>query len=251
MGDFLISLENVGLSVPTMQAKARSLLTNPIVLVTDLYLNRGQRTHADLLKGISLTVRPGDKIAVLGRNGAGKSTLLRLIGRVYEPSYGEVTYEASTMGFFSTQNGILPQATGLENIYLRGLELGLSLGDIRKRIPDIVEFSELDDVLQQPVYTYSAGMQLRLAVAITFSVQPEVLLLDEWIGAGDAAFRDKITNRLNAIIDRSQGLMLASHNHGLLERVCNRAIVLSRGEIVYEGSVVSAKRFFKDHQTCL
>ena len=168
-----------------------------------------------------------------------------------KPTSGTITYRSNPMGFFSTQSGILADATGLENIYLRGIELGLSLSQIRSRIDSIVEFSGLGAHLDKPVYAYSAGMKLRLAVAITFTVEPDVLLLDEWIGASDSEFRERISGRLNEIIDKSRGLMLASHNHGLLEKVCNKAIVIANGHIVYEGSVSDAIDYFKRNQRAL
>lgn len=234
--------------MPNLQAKVTSIMANPVRMISDFYFRRDERSNVSLLRNINLTLKAGDRIGLIGRNGAGKSTLLRLIGKVYEPSSGNVVYNAEPMGFFSTQNGIHPEATGLENIYLRGLELGYSLSEIRERIERIVSFAGLEEHLNKAVYTYSAGMQLRLAVAITFTVEPEVLLLDEWIGAGDASFRDRITKRLNEIIDKSSGLMLASHNHGLLKRTCNKGLVLSNGEIEFTGDIDSAIDFFKENQ---
>jgi len=248
MSKYLIELNNVNLSVPSTQAKAESMLTNPARIISDFYFRRDTRCNVTLLKNISFSLKAGQRIGILGRNGAGKSTLLRLIGKIYEPSKGSIKYNAEPMGFFSTQNGILPEATGLENIYLRGLELGYSLSEIRKRVESIVTFSGLEDHLNKPVHTYSAGMKLRLAVAITFTVEPEVLLLDEWIGAGDAEFKSKITKRLNEIISISSGLMLASHNHELLKRTCSEGLVLSKGQIMFTGPIDEAIIFFRKNQ---
>ncbi len=251
MNNTLIELKNVSLSVPSLQAKAASALSNPLRMISNFYLQRDQRATVALLRDIDFSLNAGDRIGILGRNGAGKSTLLRLIGKVYEPSEGVVEYSSEPMGFFSTQNGILPDATGLENIYLRGLELGFSLAEIRERASSIVAFSGLEEHLNKPVYSYSAGMKLRLAVSITFTVEPEVLLLDEWIGAGDADFKEKITCRLEDIIDKSKGLMLASHNDGLLKRTCNRGLVLSKGQVVFQGAIDDAIDLFRDNQEML
>jgi ABC-type polysaccharide/polyol phosphate transport system ATPase subunit len=158
MSKHLIELDNVSLTVPGLQAKAESMLINPVKMISDFYFQRDTRCKMTLLENINFSLEAGQRIGILGRNGAGKSTLLRLVGKIYEPSKGSIKYNAEPMGFFSTQNGILPEATGLENIYLRGL-----------------------------------------------TVEPDVLLLDEWIGAGDADFKNKITNRLNEIIDISRG----------------------------------------------
>lgn len=248
MSSPLVELKSVCLEVPHLQAKASSILTNPLKMLSNLYLRRDERKTIRLLENISFTINASDRIGVLGRNGAGKSTLLRLVGKVYEPSSGTVYYNTDPVGFFTTGSGMLPEATGLENIYLRGLELGYKLSEIKNKVEEIVEFAGLEEHLNKPIYMYSTGMNLRLAVAITFTVEPELLLLDEWIGAGDADFKKKITSRLNEIIDKSKGFMVASHNHSLLRQTCNRGIVISKGEISFIGSIDDAINYFRNKQ---
>lgn len=247
MNNPLVKLEAVSLEIPQLQAKISSIITHPLRMLYNFYFRRDERKTINLLNNIDLTINSGDRIGVVGRNGAGKTTLLRLVGRVYKPSSGFTYYNTDPVGFFTTQYGILPEATGLENIYLRGLELGYKLSDIREKIEGIVEFAGLEEHLNKPIYTYSTGMHLRLAVAITFTVEPELLLLDEWIGAGDEDFRKKVTVRLNQIIDKSKGLMLASHNHALLRKTCNRGIVISKGQISFDGSIEESISFFRNN----
>ena len=157
MNDPLIKLNNVSLAVPSLKAKASSMLTNPARMISDFYFQRDKRSNVTLLENISFALVPGQRIGLLGRNGAGKSTLLRLIGKVYEPSKGTIVYNSAPLGFFSTQNGMLPEATGLENIYLRGVELGYSLSEIREKMEDIVAFAGLAEHLNKPVYTSSVA----------------------------------------------------------------------------------------------
>lgn len=229
-----------------MRAHVYSASTNPLKMISDFYCYRNHRTHATLLQDISLNLEAGQRIGILGCNGAGKSTLLRLIGKIYSPTSGIIKYNAEPLGFFSIQYGINPEAIGLENIYLRGVELGYTLAEIREKAQDIIAFSGLGDHINKPVHSYSAGMMLRLAAAITLTVEPEVLLLDEWIGMGDRDFSIKIQKRLHEIVENASGLMLASHNRGLLRRVCGEGIVLSEGRIVYSGPINDAIECFDE-----
>ena len=243
----LIDACRIGLSVPVFEPQERSILKNPLSLVTDFYFGGEQRTDHTLLDGISFRLMPGERIALIGENGAGKSTLLRVVGGIYRPSSGRLVLKCKPRGLFDIALGFQPEATGLENIYLRGLEMGLPMVAIREKLNEIADFSGLGDNIDKPFNSYSAGMRLRLAVAVALSVQPDVMLLDEWIGAGDATFQAKVTARMNDLVQGARGLMLASHNDTLLKRVCTKGMVLSGGRCVFQGDLKDALNYYHEN----
>ena len=154
---------------------------------------------------------------MIGVNGSGKSTLLRVLAGIYVPTTGTLTVNGTAKGMFDISMGMHTEATGLENIYMRGLQMGLNLQEIKTLIPEIIEFSELKEVIDNPFNTYSTGMRMRLAFSISTMIDPDILLLDEWIGAGDAGFRRKINNRMDSLIEQSRGVVVASHNMSLMK----------------------------------
>ena len=235
--DVLMEAKNIGLSVPVYLPQERSILRNPASLLSDFYFNDRNRHFTELLRDFSFSLFPGQRLAIIGMNGAGKSTLLRLLGGIYRPTKGTLTINCKPKGLFDVSLGLLGDATGLENLYLRGLEMGLSTSEIRALLPQILEFSELSDAIDKPLNTYSTGMRLRLAVSLALSVQPDVMLLDEWIGSGDSMFQAKVTDRMNKLVDGSRGLILASHNDILLKRVCSHGIVIHKGQSVFSGGI--------------
>lgn len=243
----LIDAVKIGFSMPVYQPQERSIMSNPMSLLTDFYTSGHERHIKAILRDVTFQVRPGDRIGIIGQNGAGKSTLLRLVGGIYQPTEGTLTCNCRPKGLFDIAVGFVPDATGLENTYLRGLEMGMSMADIRARVPSIVDFSGLAEAIDRPFVTYSAGMRLRLAVAIALSVQPDVMLLDEWIGAGDATFQVKVTARMNELVDGAKALMLASHNDALLKRVCNRGMVMNQGSCVFQGPIAEALAYYHSH----
>lgn len=174
-------------------------------------------------------------MGLLGHNGAGKSTLLRLLGRVYEPTAGSVRIEGRIGSLIDVSLGIDPEASGRENIYLRGAMLGLTRAQIQHHFDDIVAFSELGDFIEMPVRTYSSGMHLRLAFAVSTVVRPEILLMDEWLSVGDESFKHKAEQRLSDLVQATRILVLASHSRELIQHTCNRVIWLEHGRIRMDG----------------
>jgi ABC-2 type transport system ATP-binding protein/lipopolysaccharide transport system ATP-binding protein len=174
---------------------------------------------------------------LIGANGAGKSTLLRVMAGIYEPFEGTVSCRGQLSPMLDIELGIDSEISGFDNMRLRGLILGLDRSEIEERIADIAEFTELGDYLDIPVRTYSAGMLARLTFAISTCFTPEILLLDEWLLAGDAAFLSKAKRRLEAFIETTSIVVLASHNAEVLQRWCTKGIWLRRGEVAAEGDV--------------
>ncbi len=184
------------------------------------------------LRDINLSLRPGDRLGLIGPNGAGKSTLLRLLSGVYEPPIGSVKVNGNVSSMLDVMLGIDHELNGYDNIILRGVLLGMSIAQARAMTPEIAEFSELGEFLQLPVRTYSAGMMLRLAFAISTATRPDIVLLDEVIGVGDPAFAAKAKVRIQEMVNNASILVLASHDQAVLGSFCNRIAVLQAGEIV-------------------
>jgi ABC-type polysaccharide/polyol phosphate transport system ATPase subunit len=176
-------------------------------------------------------------LALIGQNGAGKSTLLKVIAGVYEPVAGTVMVSGRITPLFEAAPGFDADDTGYENIITAGLLRGMTRSEIENKIPEIEEFSELGDYLSLPARTYSAGMRTRLGFAVATAGEPDILLLDEGIGAGDARFAERATRRMKEFMDRSRILVLASHSGHLVKSVCNKAALMQTGRIVKVGPV--------------
>lgn len=233
-----VSLEDVGVDFVLYQGSARSLKKAALrTTVGGLVGSRAsdERTVVRALRHISLEAKDGDRVALIGRNGAGKSTLLRVIAGIYRPTSGKITTQGRRVPLFDIGLGADEEGTGRENILLRGLLMGLTRAEIEERTDEIIEFSELGEFLDLPIKTYSTGMMLRLLFSIATSIDSEILMMDEWIFAGDEKFIQRANQRLLDLVRRSNILLLASHNIDLLRNICNRAILLKAGEIVAAG----------------
>ena len=195
------------------------------------------RVTVRALDDISLTLKHGDRLGIVGHNGAGKSTLLRVCAGVYGPTQGTVNIDGRVSPLFNASPGLDHDDTGYENIVTCGLFLGMTAKEITEKTPDIEEFCELGDYLSLPVRTYSTGMLTRLGFAIATAIDPEILVLDEGLGAGDARFTERAEKRIDSLVERSSILILASHSEALIKTMCNRAILMQSGKIQAEGSV--------------
>jgi ABC-type polysaccharide/polyol phosphate transport system ATPase subunit len=181
------------------------------------------------LHDISFSLNQGQRLGIVGRNGSGKSTLLRVLGQVYSPTSGSLATEGKISSLFNLILGTQGELTGRENIVIRGLIKGLSRREIAEHEDEIVRFSELKDFIDLPMRTYSEGMRMRLLFAIATAFSPEILLLDEWIGAGDASFQKKAAARMNSLVERAGITVIASHNKSLLRNVCDTGMWLDQG----------------------
>lgn len=196
-----------------------------------------KRVTVRALDDVSLTLKDGDRLGLIGHNGAGKSTLLRVCAKVYAPTQGHIFAEGKISPLFNLAPGLDCDDTGYENIMTCGLFLGMTRNEIVRKTPDIAEFSGLGEYLFLPVRTYSSGMLTRLSFSIATAIDPQILILDEGLGAGDAQFAEQARQRVDALISRSSILILASHSDALIQSMCNRAILMQSGTIIREGPV--------------
>jgi len=183
------------------------------------------------LNDVSLSIKDGDRIGIVGPNGAGKTTLLRVVAGILIPSHGEVAIHGTVVSMIDQGLGMDPQCSGIENIFRRGIFLNQSTQQMQRRVEEIVEFSGLGERIRHPLYTYSSGMRARLAFSIATSVEPEILVIDEGIGAADEEFIERSTIRLNEFLNKAGILIMASHNSLLLQQFCSSKFSLSRGNI--------------------
>jgi len=243
-----IHVDSVTLDVPLYQQPARQP-SGWGALFLGAALDPPRRRLARLLQDVNFSLGEGDRLAILGRNGAGKSTLLRVLNRVYQPTYGSLEINGSCQALLNMGLGFNPEATIHENIYLRGVAMGLKTPFLRKHVPEILEFSGLGAKMGHRLRTLSSGQRMRLGFAISTSVQHDIILMDEWVGAGDAEFMEKAKERMEGRVGGSKIVVLASHSTGLLRDICNKGIVLEKGRLVHFGDIASALKNYHDMLT--
>lgn len=189
------------------------------------------------IQDVSMVIRRGETLGVIGRNGAGKSTLLRLLSGIIRPDRGEMIDHGYLSTLLSLQVGFVPHLSGRKNAVLSGLLLGLSLREIEERMDSIVEFAELEEFIDEPIQTYSSGMRARLGFSTAFHVDPDILLVDEVLGVGDAAFVKKSKAVMREKIRSDKTVVLVSHSAGSIRSLCDRAIWIDKGRVAAEGDV--------------
>lgn len=235
-----LSLRGVSLDFPIYHSSARSMRRFAFQGALGRKLNlEGSRGTVAALRDVDLELKDGDRLALVGPNGAGKSVLLRTMAGVYAPSRGTVSHSGRLTPLLSHGIGLDLSATGLENIFLIGMHLDLQPREMKARVDEIVDWTELGPFLGAPLRTYSAGMIMRLAFAVSTCAPPEILLIDEWLGFVDAAFQHKAHQRMAAFVGDTSILVLASHSPDLLALWCSEAIRLEGGSIVERGSVAA------------
>jgi ABC-type polysaccharide/polyol phosphate transport system ATPase subunit len=226
-----ISIENLTVEFAIFGASSRSLKNQILSQATGGRVMAGARDIVTVraIDSLNLEIKDGDRIGLVGHNGSGKTTLLRVLAGIYKPSVGTITIEGQVGALLDAQAGMDPESTGFENIYLRGYMMGMSRREIASKLDDIAEFTELGDFLALPMRTYSAGMFARLAFAVSTAAHKDILLIDEGIGAGDAAFQKKAHQRIESLFDRTPIVILASHSEALISEFCSRRVQMERG----------------------
>jgi homopolymeric O-antigen transport system ATP-binding protein len=242
-----IDVRNASVEFPIFDAKTRSLKKTVLGLG-----KAGGRIGTDskvpvieALRDITVSLQHGDRVALVGHNGAGKTTLLRLLSGIYEPTRGSSRIVGKIAPIFDLAVGMDPEISGYENIVIRGLFLGMTRRQMEGKVEEIAEFTELGDYLSMPLRTYSTGMRVRLALGVVTSIDPEILLLDEGIGAVDAEFLAKARDRLHDLVKRSGILVFASHSDEFLRELCDTAIWLDHGQIREQGPLRQVLTHYK------
>jgi ABC-2 type transport system ATP-binding protein/lipopolysaccharide transport system ATP-binding protein len=252
--------EDVTVDIPIYDIKSRSLKHRMILSKVSTLIARKEHgvggsviedqrgvVIVRALDGVSFAAEDGDRIAIVGHNGAGKTTLLRVAAGIYEPTGGSVMLKGRVMPLFNIMEGMAPDATGIEMIHTRGTLLGMTQKEIREKADDIIEFCDLGDYIQMPVRTYSSGMLMRLAFAITTAVESEVLIMDEVIGTGDAAFFERAERRMQEFVARSNVLLVATHSPDIVKKWCNKAMLFQHGKLVEAGPVDAVLATYARH----
>ena len=244
-----ISARDLALDFPIYDVTSRSLkqllMVRPIANVLrgashvggSIATGAGGTVVVRAIDEMSFEIGQGERVGLIGHNGAGKTTLLRTMAGIYEPTGGVLETVGHVMPLFNLMEGMMPDATGREFIRIRGVLLGLEPNEIDALAEDVIEFCELGSYIDMPVRTYSTGMLVRLAFALSTSVSPDILLFDELIGAGDARFVTKAQERLKTFFERSSIVVVASHSRGILHQWCNRLFLLEHGKLIADGPV--------------
>lgn len=233
MSDTFIKLKNVDLKYPLFNFYELSFRKKILSLFKK---NETEKTlHA--LKNINLEINEGDRVALLGPNGSGKTTLLKVLSEIYEPTKGQMEKKGKQLPLLELNMGTDKDATGIENIYLQSYSRGISKIEIEKNMDWIINFSGLKERIHMPVRTYSSGMVVRLASSIVLSQKPDIFLSDEFFGAGDQSFKEKVSNHIKSMIYKSNIFILATHDLETVKLFCNRIINLENGKIISDRRV--------------
>ena len=234
-----IRLDGVGVRYPIYDVSARSLRSDLLrrSIGGRISANDREGVSVQALEDVSLLLGSGDRVGLVGRNGAGKSTLLRVMAGIYHPQTGRAAIEGRVAPLFDLMLGLDLDSTGQENTRLRGMLLGLRRRELDELVRQVEEFSELGHYMRMPLRTYSSGMMMRLAFAASTAVRPDILLMDEMIGAGDAGFFVRAEERLKTFVDVASIVVVASHSEHVLRRWCNKAVLLERGRVQAVGPV--------------
>ena len=238
MNDIVIKFQGV--------SKVYKLYSSTRKRLLGIFIKKIKYKKKRAVDNVSFEIARGESVALFGKNGAGKSTVLKMITGVAFPTEGDITVNGRVSALLELTSGFDQEMTGRENIYLKGHILGLKDNEIKELEEIIVEFSELNDYIDQPVRTYSSGMKARLGFAINVNIRPEILIVDEALSVGDAAFRNKCQKKINQLLqDENITLLFVTHQTAVAEEFCKRGIVMKDGKIIFDGAVHDASEFYK------
>lgn len=229
-----ITAKEIVVEFPVFEANGRSLKSALLKTATGgiLSVNESKRIVVKALNKLTFEMVEGDRIGLVGHNGSGKSTLLRVLSGAYEPVSGSLEIDGRVASMLNVWLGMNSDATGYENIFMRATVMGLRPKQIAAMVDDICAFADLGDYIYMPLRTYSSGMQMRLAFAVSTSISADIILMDEWLSAGDANFSEKSQARLQRMLDNAKIFVVASHDEGLIRRTCNKVMRLEHGNMV-------------------
>jgi lipopolysaccharide transport system ATP-binding protein len=232
-----IFLDRVEVDFPIFNAKSRSLKSRMLNIATGGAIASDNSGHIVVraLDNINIEINHGERVGLVGHNGSGKTTLLRVLSKIFLPTFGSAIIEGVPVPLINISLGIDPESTGRENIFIRGALMGMPKKRILDIIDEVIDFAELGDFIEMPVRTYSSGMYLRLAFTIATAIQPEILIMDEWLSAGDESFQIKAKRRFDELVGRTSILVVASHSRDTIQHNCTRAIWMEHGHVKLDG----------------
>lgn len=243
-GDIAVSIKSVKKSFRLPHEKEDSIKFHAINKLRGKHNNKYDEYKA--LRGISLDIKKGEFIGILGRNGAGKSTLLKIIAEIYQPTSGSIKVNGKLVPFIELGVGFNPNLSGRDNVYLNGAMLGFSKKEVDKIYDDIVAFAELEDFMDQKLKNYSSGMQVRLAFSLAIRADADILLLDEVLAVGDAAFQQKCYEYFDSLKESNKTIILVSHSVGVIRKYCDRAVLIDDGKVAFDGAADEATEKYLD-----
>ena len=247
-GNARIDLQDISVLFPLYHGSSRSLKKTVVAAASGrVAQDQSHRIVVQALRDVSLSLSSGDRLGLIGSNGAGKTTLLRVLAGIYEPVMGRIRVQGSINALLDPNLGMNMDLTGRENIRLRGLYNGLSPAALRRLEEDVQNFAELGDFMELPVRIYSSGMVVRLGFALATAIRPQILLMDEWILAGDAVFMEKARVRLEDMVRGAEILVLSSHSLDIIRAWCSRVLWMKEGRIVADGPTDEVLEAYTGH----
>ena len=242
-----IKLNRVGVTFSIYNAKTRSIRHEIMNAIGGKVKQLESTVYIKALNNINLDLREGDRVGLIGHNGAGKSTLLKVLSGIYEPTEGHIEHEGKISSLTDVTMGMDAESTGYDNIIMRCIFMGMTFKEANEKVSKIIEFSGLIEYINLPIRTYSTGMFLRLAFAISTSMVPDILIMDEMIGAGDAAFIEKARKRSLEMIEKTKIMVISSHDPHILKEICTRGIWMEKGAIKRDGSIEEVIAEYDDY----
>ena len=238
MGNTVIEFKNV--------TKTYKLFKSDRQRFKSIFSRKASYKKKVAVNNLSFKIEKGESVALFGKNGAGKSTILKMITGVAYPTSGEITVNGRVSALLELTAGFDPEFTGRENIYFRGQLFGMSNAEIKELEPEIVDFADLNDYIDQPVRTYSSGMKARLGFAINVSIKPEILIVDEALSVGDSEFKKKCLEKINQIVgEKDVTFLFVTHSTGVAKSFCKRGMVMRQGKLLFDSDIDGAIDFYK------
>lgn len=241
--------DNLAISINNVSVKYKLFHERSLTLKeTAINFLKGKRDKYEYLwalNGISISIKKGETVGIIGQNGSGKSTLLKVIAKILEPSEGKIQYNGKLSAMIELGAGFSAELTGEENIYLNGAILGLSKNDIHEKFDEIVEFAELEKFIDIPVKNYSSGMYMRLGFALSTAVDPDILIIDEILAVGDESFQKKCFKKINEFKQKGKTIIIVSHDLNSIERMCDKAYLIKEGKLVSDGTPKDVIKFYR------
>jgi ABC-type polysaccharide/polyol phosphate transport system ATPase subunit len=243
----MIRFKNVSMAFPVTDISSHSLQLELMSKLGGIFGVKNHQAYLQAISEVNFDILSGERVGIIGHNGSGKTTLLRMISGVYSPDLGDVAVDGSISALTDFTLGMDPNVSGYDNILFRLSFMGFRRSEALSKVSEIIDFSELADFIHLPVRTYSTGMYMRLAFAISTSFKPDILLCDEVIGVGDLSFREKSLKRIDSTLSSSRILVLSSHDLGVVRDYCTRVFVMKKGRIVFDGDVDAGIKFYSEN----